>query len=220
MQRRSLLRTAGLATGTAAFGGLAGVSGIVGRQPVGLIGSAAASDAWPPAVGEYDMVLGDDDAPVTMIEYASFTCGHCANFHTESLPTIKEDYIDQGHVRLIFRDFPLDGLALRAGLIARAAPKSRYFSVVDVMFQQQSRWVQASDPIAALSNIALMAGASQEDIDANLQNEPLADALITLRTEGESRYQVSATPTFVIEGEVISGNMPLADMQSTLDSHI
>lgn len=213
MQRRTLFKTAGLITGTAAFGGL------TGRSPLGTIGLARAQE-WPPTIGEFDKVLGDSDAPVTIIEYASFTCGHCANFHNDSLSTIKENYIDEGHVRLVFRDFPLDGLALRAGLIARAAPENRYFSVVDVMFQQQSRWVQASDPVAALSNIAMMAGAKEDDIEANLADESLADALISLRTEGESLYQVSATPTFVIEGEVISGNMPLSDMESTIDGHL
>ena len=216
MQRRTLFKTAGLITGTAAFGGMIGLTG---RTPLGVIGAAKAQ-AWPPTIGDFDKVMGDPDAPVTIIEYASFTCGHCANFHTDTLPAIKENYIDPGHVRLIFRDFPLDGLALRAGLIARAAPENRFFSVVDVIFQQQSRWVQASDPVAALTNIAMMAGATQDDIEANLADDSLADGLITLRTEGESLYQVSATPTFVIEGEVISGNMPQSDMESTLDSYL
>src|SRR5687768_5061793 len=109
-----------------------------------------------------DMALGKPDAPVTVIEYASMTCPHCAHFHAETLKAFKEKYVDTGKVRLIFREFPFDGLALRASMLARCAGAERYFPMLDVLFQQQNQWTRAKDPMAALAQIGRLAGVSPQ----------------------------------------------------------
>ena len=108
------------------------------RQP----DDAVAAGGWDPGITDFDKVLGDADAPVTIVEYASFTCPHCANFHTETMPALKERYIDTGQVRFVFRDFPLNEPALRAGMMARCVPDAQYFNVVDVVFSTPQPVVQ------------------------------------------------------------------------------
>ena len=108
-------------------------------------------------------ILGNPDAPVTIIEYASLTCPHCAQFHTEVLPELKERYIDPGKVRLIYRDFPLDQMALAAAALAHCAGPERYFSMLDVLFETQSNWAQADDPITAIKRLGKLADSPRED---------------------------------------------------------
>jgi protein-disulfide isomerase len=152
-----------------------------------------------------DRVLGKADAPITIIEYASMTCPHCARFHKETLPKLKAAYIDTGKVKLVYRDFPFDGLALRAAALARCAPAERYFAVVDTIFQQQENWSRAKDPLASLGNIGKLAGMSQASVDACLKDTKLMDAIAQQRIEGEKTHSVSSTPTFIIGKEKISG---------------
>ena len=175
---------------------------------VGLTRPARAQ-SWDPNITDFDQVLGQPDAPVTMIEYASFTCGHCATFHTDTLPEIRTRYIDNGTVRFVFRDFPLDGLALRAGMLARCVENDRFFTVVDVLFESQRQWATSGDPLEALRRIGQLAGLSEAEFDACMENEALANQIIELRLEAEQRYDVSSTPTFVINGEVVSGAWPI-----------
>jgi protein-disulfide isomerase len=177
---------------------------------------AAAGD-WDPEITPFDKVLGAQDAPVTVIEYSSFTCGHCAAFHIETLPALKERYIDTGVLRLVFRDFPLDGLALRAGMLARCAPEDQYFSMVQVLFANQRQWATAADPVAALMSIGRLAGLSGETIQACLENEALADQIVALRLQGEQKYDIDATPTFIIGGEKVAGNLPLEDFAEQIE---
>ena len=177
----------------------------------------AAAGGWDPEITPFDKVLGAQDAPVTVIEYSSFTCGHCAAFHNETLPALKERYIDTGVLRLVFRDFPLDGLALRAGMLARCAPEDQYFSMVQVLFANQRQWATAADPVAALMSIGRLAGLSGETIQACLENEALADQIVALRLQGEQKYDIDATPTFIIGGEKVAGNLPLEDFAEQIE---
>ena len=162
--------------------------------------SAAQAAATLPPVSELmaDRVMGDANAPVTILDYSSMTCPHCAHFHTDILPKIKEAYIDTGKVKLIFRDFPFDQAALTASMLAHCAPAERYYPLTDVLFKSQATWSRASDPAKALGQYGKLAGMSQETIDACLANKELADAILNSRLTGQNQYKVEATPTFIL----------------------
>jgi protein-disulfide isomerase len=151
-------------------------------------------------------VLGDPDAPVTIIEYFSLTCPHCAAFHKETLPVLKERYIDTGKVKLVLRDFPLDRYALFAAVIAHCAGPERYPAFVDVFLGTQQQWARADDPVAALKQIAQLGGLAPEQADACLADETMVDAVLKMRLEGENTHDVQSTPSFVIGGRLYSGN--------------
>jgi protein-disulfide isomerase len=159
----------------------------------------------PPAIG--DRALGEEDAPVTVIEYASATCPHCARFHTDTFPTIKEEYIDTGKIRFVFREFPFDDLALAAFMLARCAPEERYFPLIDVLFEEQQTWTK--NPREELLKIARMAGFTPEAFDKCLADEEVAKGIIAIRTTAGEQYGVNSTPTFFVNGEVIEGNQPI-----------
>lgn len=173
---------------------------------------------WDANLTEFDKVYGAEDAPVTLIEYASFTCGHCANFHTNTLPQVMSDYVDTGQVRYVFRDFPLDGVALRAGMLARCLPDSAYKPMVNLIFQQQSTWARAQDPVLALIALARNAGLSQDAAEACLADEDLAVRIVELRQEGIDSYGINATPSFVLEGETFSGALSFEEIAGRIDA--
>lgn len=156
------------------------------------------------AVQPGDHVMGDAKAPITMIEYASFTCPHCAHFHTQILPEIKKKWIDTGKVKLIYRDFPLDQVAAKAAQIAECAPNDRYFGVIDIIFRGQPTWATASDPIAELGKPLRIAGIGDNEIKACLANEAKASAVIADYRGGET-LGVNSTPALFINGELFKG---------------
>jgi len=156
------------------------------------------------AVLPTDHVLGDPKAPITLIEYASFTCPHCAHFHTQILPEIKKKWIDTGKVKLIYRDFPLDQVAAKAAQIAECASNDRYFGVIDLIFAGQQSWATASDPIAALAKPLRIAGLGESEIKACLANEAMSNAVIADYKSGET-LGVSSTPTLIINGQLYPG---------------
>lgn len=164
-----------------------------------------AAQAWDPKITETDYVMGKADAPVTMIEFASFTCPHCAAFTKETLPQIEKDYIDSGKVKLVFRQFPLNGLDLRAGMMARCAPREQYFNITKALFQTQETWATAKDPLGALAQIGGMAGLARDKFDACLADNSIADTIVNGMKGAQDAYQINATPTFVVEGEKVEG---------------
>lgn len=164
-----------------------------------------------------EQVLGDPNAPVTMIEYASLTCPHCAQFHIEVLPDLKERYIATGKVRLIYRDFPLDERALMAAALAHCAGPDRYFGFLDVLFETQSSWARAEDPVAALEKLGKLGGMSDEQMDQCLADEELSNAILQTRLDGQNEHQVSSTPTLVINGEVYSGPREIGALSKVID---
>ncbi|WP_448205909.1 DsbA family protein [Azospirillum sp. sgz302134] len=166
-----------------------------------------------------DRVMGDPKAPVTILDYSSMTCPHCAAFHTETLPKLKEQYIDTGKAKLVFRDFPFDQAALRASMLARCAPPERYYPLLEVLFKSQAQWSRAADPAKALAQYGKLAGMSQATIDACMANTALADGILQSRLTGQDKYKVEATPTFVLnEGaETISGAQPLEVFAKAID---
>lgn len=164
-----------------------------------------------------DKVLGEDGAPVTIVEYASLTCGHCASFHTNTLPTIKENYIDTGKARMVMREFPFDPRAEAGFMLARCAD-DRYFPMVDVLFRQQQSWATAENGREALLQIARLAGFSQESFEACLTDQKLLEDVRAMRARGASEFGVDATPTFFINGNKYSGALTVGEMSAIIDS--
>lgn len=152
-------------------------------------------------------ILGNPDAPVTMLEYSSMTCPHCRAFHVDTLPEIKEKYIDTGKVKLDFRDFPLDRYALMAAAMARSAPEDRYFGLVDLIFKQQAKWArgEAGDIASNLVQIGRFAGLNPDDAVAAMTSQELADGILEIRLEGQKTHEVGSTPTFVVNGTTVKG---------------
>lgn len=164
-----------------------------------------------------EMVLGDKDAHVTIIEYASLGCPHCAKFHTDNFPKIKKNYIDTGKVKFIYRDFPLGTPALAASMIARCSGSAKYFGMVDIFFRTQQQWGRAENPMNALKKIARMGGMSNADVDTCLQNQELLNFIQNTARQGGEDFKINSTPSFVIDGETVSGNLPYEDFKKLLD---
>ena len=163
-----------------------------------------------------DQILGKEDAPVTVIEYASMTCGHCAMFHTNTYPEFKKRYVDTGKAKYILREFPLDPLAAGAFMLARCAGKDKYFPLVETLFQQQRNWV-VQKPIEPLFAIAKQAGFTQQSFDACLQDQKMLDAIEWVRARGADKFKVDSTPTFFINGKIFKGALSIEDMAKAID---
>jgi protein-disulfide isomerase len=161
--------------------------------------------------------VGDPAAPVTMIEYSSLTCPHCASFHTDTLPGLKERYIDTGKVRLVVRDFPLDEVALKAAVIAHCAGPERYPRFVDVFFTQQQSWARAQDPVAALKQLARLGGLGEAEIEACLADEAMEKAVLQTRLDGQRQFDIRSTPTFIIGGKAYPGNRTVDEFAALID---
>ncbi len=170
-------------------------------------GDASASDLLA-TTGE-DRVLGRSDAPITIIEYASLSCPHCARFATGVLPKLKEKWIDTGKVRLILRAFPLDEPALRAEMVARCAPPARYYPLVETLFETQDKWVVAKDWRAALQRTAQLAGVGKQKFDACFDDKALEDQVAQSRLTAATQLGVNSTPTFFINGKKYEGEPSL-----------
>ncbi len=174
---------------------------------------AAAADSAPApaaaasllAIGKNDRILGNPNAPITIIEYASLTCPHCAHFTDEILPQIKKQWIDTGKAKLVMRDFPLDGEALRAAMIARCAPPDRFYAFIDTFFADQDKWVTASDFEAALGRLAELGGMNKAAFDACLKDTALENKILEGRLTAGKQLGVDATPTFFINGTKFTG---------------
>jgi protein-disulfide isomerase len=166
-----------------------------------------------------DESMGSENAPVTIVEYASMTCPHCANFAVNVLPKIKERYIDTGKVRFIFREFPFDSLAAGAFMLARCTDKDKYFPLIEALFQQQNKWV-VQKPIPPLLEIAKQAGFTEDSFNACLANQKLLDGIEWVRSRAMDKFKVDATPTFFINGEMHRGEMTLDEMDKTIQSYL
>jgi protein-disulfide isomerase len=164
-----------------------------------------------------EQALGDPDAPVTIIEYASLTCPHCAQFHNEVLPELKERYIAPGKVRLIYRDFPLDQTALAAAALAHCAGPERYFSMLDVLFETQSKWARADDPITALKRLGKLGGLNEQEMAACLADEQLSEGILRERLAGQNEYDIGSTPTFIIDGKAYAGSRDVEEFGKLID---
>ena len=167
----------------------------------------------PPALG--DMALGaDDGAKVTLIEYASATCPHCAAFHKDAYKKLKAEYIDTKKIRFIFREFPLNDAAMAAFMIARAAPKESYFPLIDIYFETLETWAQ--NPAEGLLNIAKQAGFTQEKFNITLKDQTLAKNIMAIR-DGGAKFGVKGTPAFFLNGEQFEGERTYEAFKAAID---
>jgi protein-disulfide isomerase len=167
-----------------------------------------------------EMEMGEADAPVTIVEYMSLTCPHCAAFHTTTFEAIKEKYIDSGQVRFIVRDFPFDPRAAAGAMLARCAPDGQYFPMISMMFEQQASWASAQDARGALLQMSRMAGFTQESFEACLTNQQLLDDVNAVRQKAAEQFEVQSTPTFLINGQRYAGNMSIDQMSAIIDSQL
>lgn len=168
-----------------------------------------------PALYPDDLVLGKTDAPVTIIEYASLTCPHCADFHNKTLPQVKKDYIDTGKVKLVYRDYPLNRPALQASLLVHCVPQDRAFGLLEVLFKQQVEWAGGEDPLKALEQMGVAAGIDPAKFDSCQKDKAINDRILQRYQEASDKYKLEATPTFIINGRKYSGFMPF-DIFETL----
>ena len=171
-------------------------------------------------VGELpDMVTGSPDAPVTLIEYASMTCPHCARFHNQTLGPIKKKYIDTGKVRLILREFPLDNLATAAAMLTRCAGPDKHYALTNVLFAQQAKWAfSGGNPVPPLREITKQAGFTRESFDKCLKDQKLVDGILWIRKRGASEFRVQATPTIFLNGRRFNGNASVSALSAAIDS--
>ncbi len=194
-----------------------------GHRPVAATsapGTASAPSRTAPGDGvalkPTDHVLGDPNAPITILDYSSLTCPHCAGFHIDVLPGLQKKYIDTGKVKLVYRDFPLDGTALRAATLAECVAPEKYYGFLTILFEGQQSWAGAQDPIAALSKLGKLSGLSEQAVADCFANEKLNDDVVSERLEGEQKYDVRSTPTFVIDGRTYSGALTMEQLDSIL----
>ncbi len=211
-----------VAAAIGAGGYYAFTSGKIGATPATTAPAAtpaetAAAEGSAPVVAPDEMFLGQADAPVTVVEYFSLGCPHCKHFHEEILPQFKADYVDTGKARIVFRDFPLDGVALAAAQLTRCVSPMAYFAMVDTLFVQQSTW-HVKDGAPQIAGIAKGAGMDQATFDACLANQPLRDKIIAGTKEGAEVYKVDSTPTFFINGKKLNGVGEYAPFKEAIEA--
>jgi protein-disulfide isomerase len=164
-----------------------------------------------------DISLGKEDAPTTIVEYASMTCPHCAQFHKVVLPELQKKYIDTGQARLILREFPLDGLAVAAFMLARCSGPDRYYPMVSALFETQPTWaVPGAEGKEKLLLIAKQAGYSKEKFDQCLADKELFQKIVDTRTRANEKFGVDSTPSFFVNGKRLTGEHTLQDFDAAL----
>ena len=210
--RRSFLKTSALLTlGGAALAGCnnnsttTAADGTTRSIPAGGEDTVDLAALMTPSEGLPDIPMGDPAAPVVLVDYSSMTCPHCARFHTDSLPTLKRDYIDQGKVYYIFRELPLDARARAASMLARCSGDALYHSVVDTLFERQREWAGAPNPAEALFALVAQAGYTQDSFNACLTNQELEAAIVASADRGSQEFGVASTPTIFINGARFPG---------------
>jgi protein-disulfide isomerase len=164
-----------------------------------------------------EMVIGSSDAKVTIIEYASLTCGHCASFHTRTWPELKKKYVDTGKVRFVLREFPLDPLAMAGFMLARCAGGEKQYAMIDLLFEQQRNWAFGNKPLDALMSLSRQAGFTQESFEACLKNQSVYDAVEWVRKRASDKFGVSSTPTFFINGRMERGALSLEEFEKIIE---
>lgn len=213
-------------------------AGLVLLLAAGFSGTATAQQAPQPGeaprvanvpVSVYDLMLpgpipenamGSTTAPVTIVEYASLTCPHCAAFHLASVPHLKKTYIDTGKVRFVFRDFPFDGVAAAGTMISRCADPAKFFDLTDTLFKEQQTWAFGSDPEKELTAIALRFGFTQKSFDECLQRQELYDGVLAVRKRAHEVFKVDSTPTLFINGVPYRGVLSPEQLDAAIKPHL
>jgi len=185
-------------------------------QPVAIVDAAAIA-----APGDLaDMTEGDENAPVTMVEYASFTCNHCADFATETMPEIREKYIKTGKLRLIFREFVTDARGAAASMLVRCVPQDRYFPFAQLLFEKQAEWAFVRDARTPLVQFSKLAGLDEEAFNACIARQPLLEGINATLTRGRDDFNVTATPTLFINGKKYTGALSASTLAAIIDGEL
>ncbi|MGH1458442.1 MAG: DsbA family protein [Paracoccaceae bacterium] len=206
MNRRTMMIGAASAAIVAGLGGWIGLNGRGAGTPPNPLGAANAADdvAQIDTSGIQEMTLGDPNAPVTVIEYASFTCPHCANFHKSVFKQFKAEYVDTGKVHFIYRDVYFDRFGLWAAMVARCGDGMRFFGIADLLYEQQKDWVGGGDPVTianALRKIGVIAGLDEATVTQCLEDGDKAQALVTWYQKNGEADDITGTPTLIVDGE-------------------
>jgi protein-disulfide isomerase len=175
---------------------------------------SASELAQPGPLG--DVWQGPEGAKVRIIEYASLTCSHCAQFHKTTYPELKKRYIDTGQVRFTLREFPLDPLATAGFMLARTDNSARYYPITDMLFETQQSWAFVNKPLDALSQTMRQAGFSQEKFEATLKDQKLYDAVNAVKNRGAEKFKVDSTPTFFVNGQRIKGAASIDELEKII----
>ena len=164
-------------------------------------------------------VLGKADAPIKVVELFSMTCPHCASFHNNTFPDVQTRLVDTGMVRFEMQPFPLDQIALRGHALARALAKNKYFPMISMLLKDIDRWARNPDPLAALSQMARLAGMSAADFDAVMGNRPLLEAIVEMRQKAHKSWEIQSTPSFVVNDKtIISGDLSYEDFAAKINA--
>jgi protein-disulfide isomerase len=216
-RREFALRTVAVGTAALALGGVVAALSRFPQLGLDFVRPARADNDPPLAelmqpnpLGE--MAMGDEKAPITVIEYASMTCPHCAHFSEATFPDLKRKYIDTGKVRFMFREFPLDQLAAAGFILARCAGPDKYFPLIETLFATQKDWV-VQRPLAPLTAIAKQAGLTQEAFEACLDNKQMLEGIEKVRNQAAEKFGVNATPTFFVNGKRLSGALSIEELE-------
>ena len=184
----------------------------------GIVAAAPARADEPPQVQPDDRVLGKADAPVTIFEFFSLTCPHCADFEEHTYPKVRAEWVDTGKAKIVYRDYPLDQNALKAAMVARCAPPERYAAFVEVLFAQQQVWGVQKDPTEALKKIAALGGIGADQFDKCINDQDLSKRIVAGEYEAEQKYGVNSTPTFFVNGKKVVGALPYDDFVKELQN--
>lgn len=163
-----------------------------------------------------EISIGRKDAPVVMINYSSLSCGHCAHFHTDTLPEIQEKYIKPGYLRIVFRDYPGDQVSLKAHQVAWCKGEMKYLDLMKILYTAQDKWLLADNPVEALKAVALQNGITPQQFDLCLKNQELLDQIIAERLEGQKKYNIKATPTIVINAKIYQKALSLDEIDDIM----
>jgi len=170
-------------------------------------------------ISEKDLIIGDKDAPVTIIEYASLSCSHCANFHINTLPDLKKEYIDTGKVRMVFRDFPLNYPALIGSMVLKCIPEDLRYDYMNALFLLREKWVlrENAKSTEELYKIMQSGGMSKEDFDNCLKNDDLGNEILQGRMDVQNEFSIESTPSFIINGILFSGDKHIKEFRQIID---
>jgi len=201
-------------------------AGVQVADASGAAVSVADSDPREPYAGTItesggftgDAIEGGVDAKVTIIEYASLTCPHCASFHKTIYNPMKPDYIDTEKVRFIYRDFPLDNFALAASVIARCGGEKKFPGMIDLFMEKQDQWRNAENAVDELKRLARLGGLGSEQIDNCMSDKELGQSIVDRARQGQDQFEVRSTPTIIINGEKFDGPMNLSGLTARIDS--
>ena len=211
LTRRQVLATTSVMAG-------AGVTGAL--RPFGALAAAEIDQAALAKAGpDGDIVIGSEKAPVTVIEYASMTCPHCAHFSATTFPELQKRYIDTGKVRYIFREFPFDALAAAGFMLARCAGKDKFMPVVETLFAKQSEWM-VQKPVPPLMGIAKQFGFTQESFDKCLANQQVLDGIQDVRDRAAEKLGVNSTPTFFVNGKKLVGDQSIDALAKEIEPYL